>query len=79
MFNRQRRCLIIAALLASQLFVAAPSAAEMSKSEAAARAKTLHGGKVLSVEKVQSENGKTVFRIKLLQKGGRVKMVTVRG
>ncbi|TVZ37803.1 hypothetical protein P886_2148 [Alteromonadaceae bacterium 2753L.S.0a.02] len=45
---------------------------EISKSQAAAIAQKKHGGKVLSV----SREG-DVYRVKLLQDSGRVKIVTV--
>ena len=52
---------------------------EVSKSQAASKAKQQHGGKVLNVSKVSSKNGKATYRVKLLLNGGRVKTVTVSG
>jgi uncharacterized membrane protein YkoI len=48
------------------------------KSRAADIARAAHGGKVLTVEEVNS-NGKVVFRVKLLLDGGRIRIVTVDG
>jgi uncharacterized membrane protein YkoI len=55
------------------------AAAEMTKSSAAKQAQSQFGGKVLSVEKTASKDGKTSYRVKLLQKKGRVKTVIIRG
>lgn len=46
------------------------------KSRAADIARAAHGGKVLSVDEVNSD-GRTVYRVKLLLDGGRIKIVTV--
>lgn len=48
------------------------------KSRAADIARSSHGGKVLSVDEVNSD-GRIVFRVKLLLDGGRIKIVTVDG
>lgn len=48
------------------------------KSKAADIARSAHGGKVLSVDEVNSD-GRVVFRVKLLLDGGRIKIVTVDG
>lgn len=53
--------------------------AEMSKSEAATKAKNNHSGKVLSVDLISSKNGLDTYRVKLLMPDGRVKTVTVSG
>lgn len=53
--------------------------AEMSASQAASKARGMHGGKVLSVSKVASKNGRNTYKVKLLLKDGRVKTVTVSG
>ncbi|WNO09495.1 PepSY domain-containing protein [Teredinibacter sp. KSP-S5-2] len=50
----------------------------ISEGQAAAIAKQRHGGKVLSVQK-QNQNGKTIYKVKLLQDSGRVKIVTING
>lgn len=50
----------------------------ISEGQAAAIAKQRHGGKVLSVQK-QTQNGKTIYKVKLLQDSGRVKIVTIDG
>lgn len=76
---RLRQCLITACLLGGFMTISAPSFAEMSSSQAASKAKRAHGGKVLSVSKVSSKNGKDVYKVKLLLEGGRVKTVTVSG
>ncbi|MFK7975901.1 MAG: hypothetical protein AB8C02_07170 [Halioglobus sp.] len=47
---------------------------QMSAREAAAQAKAQHGGKVLRVRKQGN-----VYKVRLLQKSGRVITVTVRG
>lgn len=52
--------------------------ANVSQAKAAAIAKSKFGGKVLSVSK-QNSNGKTVYKVKLLQDSGRVKIVTIDG
>ena len=52
--------------------------ARTDKSRAADIARAAHGGKVLTVEEVNS-NGKVVFRVKLLLDGGRIRIVTVDG
>jgi hypothetical protein len=48
------------------------------KSKAAEIARASHGGKVLSVDEVNND-GRIVFRVKLLLDGGRIKIVTVDG
>lgn len=53
--------------------------AEISKGDAAKQAKSQYGGKVLSVEKVPSKNGKSAYRVKLLLDKGRIKTVVIRG
>jgi uncharacterized membrane protein YkoI len=50
--------------------------AKADKSRAADIARAAHGGKVLSVDEVNS-NGRTLYRVKLLLDGGRIKIVTV--
>lgn len=52
--------------------------AEIGKSDAAQAAKDAYGGKVLKVEEVK-KGSKTIYRVKLLLDGGRVKTVTVDG
>jgi hypothetical protein len=62
-------------------FTAVPPAyADMTKSQAAAKAKARHGGKVLSVEKIPAKKpgGAATFKVRLLI-DGRVKTVTIRG
>lgn len=46
------------------------------KARAADVARSAHGGKVLTVDEVV-QNGRTVYRVKLLLDGGRIKIVTV--
>ena len=48
------------------------------KSRAADIARAAHGGKVLKVEEVNTD-GRTLYRVKLLLDGGRIKIVTVDG
>lgn len=79
MTSLTRRCLLTAALAFALALTSSPSLAEMSRSEAAAKAKQRHGGKVLSVSKGAAKNGKTSYKVKLLLEGGRVKTVTVSG
>ena len=50
----------------------------ISASEAAKKAQSQHGGKVLSVEQKKTDDG-VVYYIKLLLDSGRVKTVTIRG
>ena len=50
--------------------------AAVSKSTAAAAAQKAHGGKVLSVDEVQSK-GKRIYTVKLLLDGGVIKVVNV--
>lgn len=54
--------------------------ADMTKSKAAAIAKSKHGGKVLSVEKIppKQPGGKATYRVRL-DVNGRIKTVTIRG
>lgn len=54
------------------------STASISKSRAAALARSAHGGKVLNVERVES-GGRVIYRVKLLLDGGRIRIVTVDG
>ena len=55
------------------------ASAEITKSQAASRAKANYGGKVLNVKKVGQKNGKSIYNVKLLMKDGRVKTVTISG
>ncbi len=62
---------------------AAPSAGHIyisavDKSMAAELARQAYGGKVLSVDEIK-EGGQTIYRVKLLLEGGRIKIVTVDG
>lgn len=50
----------------------------VDKSMAAELARQAYGGKVLSVDEIK-EDGQTIFRVKLLLDGGRIKIVTVDG
>lgn len=50
----------------------------VDKSMAAELARQAYGGKVLSVDEIK-EDGQTVYRVKLLLEGGRIKIVTVDG
>lgn len=79
MFGLLRHFLPACILALSLCVASAPVMAEMSKGEAAAKAKRSHGGKVLNVSKVGGKNGKSVYKVKLLLKGGRVKTVVVSG
>ena len=54
----------------------ASASAAVSKSTAAAAAQKAHGGKVLSVDEVQSK-GKRIYTVKLLLDGGVIKVVNV--
>lgn len=49
----------------------------LTKKSAAAIAKKQYGGKVVNVSPSE-ENGRKVYKVKLLLDGGRVKMVTIR-
>ena len=73
------RWLLLIALAMTAATMSAPSYAELSSSQAAAKAKKQHGGKVLNVNKVSSKNGKATYKVKLLLNGGRVKTVTISG
>lgn len=57
-----------------------PAYAEMTKSQAAEKAKARHGGKVLGVEKIPPKKAgdPATFKVRLLI-DGRVKTVTIRG
>lgn len=55
---------------------AAPSWADASRDDAAARAAQASGGRVLSVEKGES-GGRAVWRVKLVTAQGEVKVVLV--
>jgi len=55
---------------------AAGETKRVTSSEAAERARAEHGGKVLSVNLVQGENGEVHYRVKLLQDGS-VRVVRV--
>jgi uncharacterized membrane protein YkoI len=69
----KRAALLLAcALLAG----AAPSWADVSRDDAAARAAQAGGGRVLSVEKSDS-GGRVVWRVKLVTTQGEVKVVLV--
>lgn len=57
----------------AQLYVSA-----VDKSMAAELARQAYGGKVLSVDEIK-EDGQTIYRVKLLLDGGRIKIVTVDG
>lgn len=50
----------------------------VDKSTAAELARQAYGGKVLSVDEIK-EDGQTIYRVKLLLDGGRIKIVTVDG
>jgi len=79
---RLARIITASSLLAATLLCTAytvPAYAAMSKGEAAAKAKSRHNGKVMSVEHVRSHEGRDTYRVKLLLKDGRVKTVTVSG
>ena len=52
--------------------------AAISEGQAAAIAKSQHGGKVLSVSK-SNNNGRVIYRVKLLLDSGRVIIVSVDG
>ena len=74
------RQLLTAGTIGLVLTLASPMvSADISKGQAAAQAKSQHGGKVLSVEKVGSKDGKATYKVKLLLEGGRVKTVIIRG
>ena len=49
---------------------------DAGESKAAAYATSNHGGKVLSVDK-RNQEGRVVYRVKLLQDSGHIKIVTV--
>jgi uncharacterized membrane protein YkoI len=51
--------------------------AASSKSEAAEQARAQFGGKVLSVETITDDLMGKVYRVKLLLKGGRIKIVLI--
>lgn len=54
------------------------SLAAVGKSQAAESARQAYGGKVLSVDEIK-DGGRTLYRVKLLLDGGRIKIVTVDG
>jgi len=65
------------AILAALTLALCANAYAMSKNEAADRARATYGGKVLSVEKLPSQNGRDAYRVKLLLPGGKVKVVVI--
>ncbi|MFT7562212.1 MAG: putative membrane protein YkoI [Flavobacteriales bacterium] len=72
--------LIILSSLCLPILLLSPAHAEISKSQAAKQAKAKYGGKVLNVAQQPSkEAGVSVYKVKLLLSGGRVKTVIIRG
>lgn len=56
--------------------LAAPAWADVSRDEAVAAAQRVSGGRVLSVEKAES-NGRPVWRVKLLTARGEVRVILI--
>lgn len=77
MLTTMRHLLLCCCMSLTAILVSSPALAEMTKAEASQKAKASHGGKVLSVEKIGSKDGKSIFKVKLLLDGGRVKTVTI--
>lgn len=73
------RILLCTTLILSALILPLTSYAEgnLTQKSAAALAKKQYGGKVVNVSSSE-ENGRKVYKVKLLLDGGRVKMVTIR-
>jgi len=58
------------------IVLAAPAWADVSRDEAAAAAQRVSNGRVLSVEKTESEH-RPVWRVKLLTEKGEVKVILI--
>ncbi len=61
------------------MLLAQAKAGNKAQARAAAKAKKQYGGKVLNVKEKKSNDGRTVFKVKLLLESGRIKIVTVEG
>jgi len=61
----------------ADLFMVAEYKGGSGKSRAAAQAQSKYGGKVLSVSE-SHQNGKVVYKVKLLLNSGRIKIVKIR-
>ena len=64
------------ALCALLIAVAAPAWADVSRDEAAAAAQRISNGRVLSVEKTESER-RPVWRVKVLTAQGEVRVILI--
>lgn len=74
-----RRLIAVSMLALPLVCISISTQAKISKSTAASAAKAQHGGKVLSVTLISSQDGLTTYKVKLLLEGGRVKTVTISG
>ena len=63
-------------LCASLLVLAAPAWASVGRDEAAGIAQQAHGGRVLSVEKSETD-GRAVWRVKVVTAQGEVRVILV--
>ena len=66
----------VQALCALLIAVAAPAWADVSRDEAAATAQRIGNGRVLSVEKTESER-RPVWRVKVLTAQGEVRVILI--
>lgn len=69
---------LLSLLLALTLSVSAPLALAMDRDQAAALAQQSTGGRVLSVDKSE-QDGRPVFRVRVLTPSGEVRVVVVDG
>lgn len=67
---------LVKPLCALLIVLAAPAWADISRDEAAAAAQRVSSGRVLSVEKTESER-RPVWRVKVLTEKGEVKVILI--
>ena len=67
---------IVSPLCALLIVLAAPAWADISRDEAAAAAQRVSSGRVLSVEKTESER-RPVWRVKVLTEKGEVRVILI--
>ena len=67
---------LVNAVCALLILLAAPAWADISRDEAAAAAQRVSNGRVLSVEKTESER-RPVWRVKVLTEKGEVKVILI--
>ena len=67
---------LVKAVCALLIVLAAPAWADISRDEAAAAAQRVSSGRVLSVEKTESEH-RPVWRVKVLTEKGEVRVILI--